>query len=85
MAWMKISKKKLIDALKNMVLFSALFHMTLLIIYAIATGNINVLNYFDVLDLEFYWPPIVGGWESNIASLFAAILVTVFFYIRSKD
>jgi hypothetical protein len=82
---MKISKKRLLNALKNLVLFSAVLHMFILAVYAIATNDIGVLNYFNILDLEFFWPPIIEGRISLLASLAAAVLITVFFYYRSRD
>lgn len=80
---MKISKRRLLDALKKLILFSAIFHMCILIGLAVAKGDIVILNYFNILDLDLFWPGIIEGPISLIASLATAISLTGFFYWRS--
>jgi len=48
------SKNKYLDALIKTILVSALFHLTLLVIFSIKTNNIEVLNIFNIIGLGLF-------------------------------
>ena len=73
--YMKIIKKTFRCFLK-FVLLTALIHIGVLIFRAIKEGNIKLLNYFSILDLNAFWPKITNGVGSDILSL--AIMGTIF-------
>ena len=71
---MKIHHNKYIDALLKTMLFSASIHMIILIVQAIRTGDIMIINYFNILDLEIYYPHILK-YLKHILSLHLSLLL----------
>ena len=80
-----IGKNKYLDALKNLVLFSALTHLSLLIIYSIVKLDVMPLNYFNILDLDLFFPSIIDGTLSQILSVVVMVAIYLFFYLIEKD
>jgi hypothetical protein len=72
-----ISKNKYLDTLFKTILFSAFFHIFLLIIFAIKTKNIEVLNIFNIIGLGLYFGDLNKGGNNLILS-FIFILITYF-------
>ncbi|KAF0134252.1 MAG: hypothetical protein FD145_764 [Candidatus Saganbacteria bacterium] len=60
--------KRYIDALKRFILFSAITHIILLIIKFIATRNLNIINYFNILDIDLFIPGVVQSQMSQVLS-----------------
>lgn len=56
-----IVKNPYIDALLKLMLFSASLHMVILIANSLFSGNLGLLNYFDILDLEWVFPSLSGS------------------------
>jgi len=83
---MKKSKKNIyLDTLIKLILFSAIFHIFLLIIYSIIKLNITYLNYFKILDIDLFFPNIVTGSLSQIISISIIIIMyVVIYFISSK-
>jgi len=78
---MKIANNRYLDALLKLMLFSAIFHMILLVIYAIRVQSILPLNYFNILDVDLLYPIAING---NVAQIFAggfALALWIVFYI----
>lgn len=73
-------KKALIDALKNLALFSAIIHMLLLAIFSIKTLDFSRFNFFDIIDLDLFFPNVAHGASSQILSIAIGIIVFIFFY-----
>lgn len=70
-------KNKYIDAIAKTMLFSAAVHMTILFYKTILTGDMNILNLFNILDLELFFPGIEKG-EMNF--LFSGVLFFVIYF-----
>lgn len=61
------------------VLLTALIHILILVIRTIKEGNIKLLNYFGILDLNAFFPRITQGWVSDMISvLLISIILGVF-------
>jgi len=81
----QIQKNKYIDALKKLILFSAISHIILLILYSIINLTIIPLNYFNILDLDLFFPNIINGHLSQILSLIIiAIIYWIIYFFSSK-
>lgn len=71
----KLVKNRYINALLILVLFSAAVHMLVLFFVAITSGDFYVLNYFNILDIDYLVPGILNSPLGNAASLiFAGII-----------
>ncbi len=68
-------KKKLVTSVKRTILTSAIFHLILLAIYAIQTGNMKLLNLFNILDLDLYFPTVIQGTASDILAFITLLVV----------
>ncbi|MBN2892489.1 MAG: hypothetical protein JXL97_11525 [Bacteroidales bacterium] len=76
----KAKKSKTWENIKGFILFSAITHLILLAIYSIIKGDITLLNYFNVIDIDLFFPNISKGTYNQI---FAAIsMIGIFFIIR---
>jgi len=71
----KIVKNKYLNALFVLMLSSAAAHMIILFFWAIKTRNLYVLNYFNILDIDFFYPNIFNSGWGNGVSFLAAILI----------
>lgn len=69
---MQISKNRYIDALGKLFLFSAIFHVGMLVIITFYDWNSAGLNYFDILDLGFFLPRLLTMGQSQLISLVLA-------------
>lgn len=79
-------KNKFIDAIAKTMLFSAAVHMIILFYKTILTGDVNILNLFNILDLELFFPGIEKGEVNFILSglLFFTIYFSMFFFFPPK-
>ena len=75
-----VHKKALIDAFKNLALFSAIIHMLLLAVYSVKTLDFSKFNFFDIIDLDLFFPNAANGVISQILSITIGIIVFIFFY-----
>ena len=72
----KIVKNKYINSLFILMLFSAIVHMLILFFLAFARGDLYILNYFNILDLDILFPAIFkNDFFGNFASLIFMILL----------
>lgn len=72
---------------KPLIFFLAFFasiHVIILLILTLFTGEIEFLNVFYILGLNYFIPDISKGILSQIASFLIIIIVFVFFYTRTK-
>ncbi len=76
---MKFISNKYIVALKNVMLFSAIIHIIMIAIYSIVKLNTIKFNFFDILDLDLFFPNIIKGNLSQIFSIIAFIIVYCIF------
>jgi len=79
-------KNKYIEALAKTMLFCASVHMAILFYKTLQTGDINILNLFNILDLELFFPGIETGQTNFFLSgiLFVIIYSIMFFYFHPK-
>lgn len=80
----KIVKNKYINALLLLMLASAIVHMLILFFIAFSRGDLYVLNYFNILDLDILFPTIFkNDFVGNFASLI--IMVASYFVILKTN
>ena len=82
---MKFFSNKYIVALKNVMLFSAIIHMIMIAIYSIVNLNTVKFNFFDILDLDLFFPNIIKGNLSQIFSIIAFVIVYCIFYFINME
>jgi len=75
----RIVKNKYINALFLLMLFSAIVHMAILFFKAIKSLDVYVLNYFNILDIDLFYPNIFNNFWGNIFSLI--FMVVIYFII----
>lgn len=71
----KIVKNKYLNALFLLMLLSAIIHMVILFFAAIFQRDIYILNYFNILDVERFYPQGFNSVAGNIESLVVMILI----------
>ncbi len=76
-------KNKYINALKGLMLFSAILHMFLLIVYSIINLNMIELNFFSIVNLDLFFPNIINGSFSQIFSIITMLVIYCTFYFIS--
>lgn len=81
----KIVENKYLDSLFKLMLFSAIFHMIILFVFAFLNKDIDLLNYFNIVGLNFIYLPITTGLTWLIISVaFAFLLYFIIFKFLSK-
>jgi len=75
---MKTSENRYIDALIKLILFSAVFHIILITIYSIVNLDITYLNYFNILDIDLFFPGIIDG---SLSQVFSILMITIIYLI----
>jgi len=61
-----IVKNKYLNAMLVLMLFSAAVHMVILVFFALASRDLYVLNYFNILDVDLLYPAIFNTAAGNI-------------------
>lgn len=73
-------------ALRTVIVFSACTHLFILVCIALREQDVTILNYFNILDLEYFFPAIHIGnlsqWFSLLTML--ALLGGSYAYAHSK-
>ena len=83
----RISKNRYFDALLKLFILSAVLHIAILFIYAVASGDIRQLNYLGILDFTLFFPAIIEGFFNNMVALFLllAVYASIFlFFTKSR-
>lgn len=75
--------KKVIKSFFKFVLLTALIHIGILAYTAIKKGDIKVLNYFNILSLDSFFPRISVGWISDLISILIMSAIFTSFLIYS--
>lgn len=75
---MKIDTPLIISALKKTILTGASVHLLLIAFQAWRVSDINLLNIYNILDLDFFLPSLAYGIENFICSW---IFITAIFMI----
>ena len=74
---MKIVKNKYINSLFILMLLSAVVHMMVLFFVAFSSGDLYILNYFNILDLDILFSKI---FENNFFGNFFSLIFVVGLY-----
>lgn len=82
-----VVKNKYLNALFVLMLFSAAVHMIILICLAIFRGDIYILNYFNILDLDILFPAIFYNdfLGSILSFIFAGILYILILKLNKSN
>lgn len=82
----KIVKNKYINSLLLLMLFSAMAHMLALFYITIKTGNLYVINYFNIIQITYFFPDAFGGWLGNMFSVvFVAVLYLIILSVNKTE
>ena len=87
---MKTKMNVFTKALIYTTLLGASTHLILLVVYALSAGTWEMLNAFDILDLELYMPQLAKGSEFFAASwlfigvVYVTVLVLVLHQVKRK-
>lgn len=75
---MKIVKNKYLNALLLLMLFSAILHMVILGMMALASKSVHVLNYFNIVNLPYFIPGIPqGALGDGLSFVFVIVLYAI--------
>lgn len=75
-----MKKNKILEAASKLIIISAIIHLLILTIYAIINLDITYLNYFNIIDLNLFFPDIIQGFLSQTLSLIIVILLFFLIY-----
>jgi len=83
----KLVNNNYIDALLKTILFSAITHLIILYTKAFVSKDKELINIFNILDLELIWPSLIENSTSFILSyLFIGVVYCIFlFWKKSSD
>ena len=73
----KIFKNKYLDSLSFIMLFSASVHMLILFFLALRRGDLYILNYFNILDLDILFPAV---FKNDFFGNFVSLIFVILFY-----
>lgn len=71
----KIVKNKYINALFILMLFSAIIHMLVVFFAVVISGDLYLINYFNILGADLFYPDAFNNFFGNIFSLFFVIVI----------
>ena len=71
----KIVKNKYINALFILMLFSAIVHMLIIFYSALTLGDLYIINYFNILDLDALYPEAFNSFIGNVFSILFVVAV----------
>ena len=66
------------------MLFSAIAHMLIVFYSALFSGDLYVVNYFNILDLDLFYPNIFNNFGGNIFSIFFAVVIYLIILKNNK-
>lgn len=64
-----IVRNKYLNTLLLLMLLSAIVHMVILCYVAMASQDVYILNYFNILDIDLFFPAAVNSALGNVTSL----------------
>lgn len=80
----KIVKNKYLNALFILMFFSATVHMVILFYWAITSKDLYVLNYFNILDVDFFYPNIFNSFLGNGFSFVFVVVIYAIIIKKNK-
>ena len=69
----QIVGNKYINAALLLMLFSAAVHMLVLFFIVLKSGDFYILNYFNIIDLDIFWPSLFK--DSLVINVVANVIV----------
>jgi len=79
--FMLISENRYLDALLKLILLTAVIHVFVLIAAAVINADAVYLNYFNILDIDLFFPGIEQGMLSHFFSAVAMLIVYIVIYM----
>ena len=73
----KIVKNKYFNAVFLLMLFSAVVHMVILFFLAMASGNMYLLNYFNIIGIGNFLPNFLNSFSGNIISFLLVVALYI--------
>lgn len=73
----KIVENKYLNALLLLMLFSAIIHMLVVFYWSVISKDFYLLNYFNILDLDLFYPNIFNNFSGNLFSLFFVVVIYI--------
>ncbi len=80
----QIVKNKYLNALFVLMLFSAIVHILIIFYLALTSGDLYVVNYFNILDLDLFYPDIFNSFIGNIFSVLFLIVAYIIILKNNK-
>jgi hypothetical protein len=82
----KIVKNKYLNALFLLMLLSAIIHMIILFYWSAIHSDLYVLNYFNILDVDFFFPNILNSfWGNTFSVLFVVAIYLIILKINKSE
>jgi hypothetical protein len=82
----KIVKNKYLNALFLLMLFSATIHMLILFVFAVISKNVHILNYFNLINLNYFIPDFFSNTSGDIISfLFVIVLYIIILNFNERN
>ena len=75
-----LPRNRLLDAVVKTLLCFVVVHLTVVLIAALKNGSFSALNVFTILDLDRLWPSLGSGFDNQLLSVFAGILLFAFVF-----
>ena len=76
---------RILKALGYFMLLSAILHIIIILVHSIMNGDMHLFNYFDVLDLDLFFPNIAKGSLSfTLSTIISLGQILLFFIILGK-
>ena len=79
-----MNKQQIIEATKNTMLLSATIHIILLLVRVVQTADFTLLNVFNILDIDLFFPQITFGITNFVLSQVVIITIFLFFFHRVR-
>lgn len=73
----KMRRKRAFDALKKLIIFSAIIHLIILITYSVWYSDAAKVNYFNILEVRLLFPGFIVG---QIVSILVMVLTYAVIY-----
>lgn len=81
----RIINQSFINAFFGTIIISGFFHVVILTLQFIKTGDWNIFNYLRILDLDFFWKNITGTNALIISWLIMiGIYISVWYFYSNK-
>lgn len=79
-------ENRYLDALFKLILLSAIAHLIVLAVQSLRAGDISILNYFNILDVDLFLPSIAQGLRSQIASVLvmAGLYLGIYYFFTKQ-